>query len=248
MNLEEKLLKAFYEIITPEKREKFDQIASNRTRHIAIVVENLYQEHNASAVVRSCDCFGFQDLHIIEKTNRFELNREISMGAAKWVNHHHYYDPKYPSEKCLTELKQRGYKIVATTPHEENRTINELPIDEPVALLFGTEKSGLSETALSLADEHVRIPMYGFTESFNISVSAALCMQIVREKLEKSIDLKWRLSSNEQIKLKIEWCKNIVHKSDAVERDFIRRIKANSKATNNKIKDSFKKKFPLVKN
>jgi tRNA (guanosine-2'-O-)-methyltransferase len=226
MTKDEKLLELFYGIIRPEKRLKFDRIAADRTRHIAIVVENIYQAHNASAVVRSCDCFGFQDVHIIEKSNRFELNREISMGSAKWVNHYHYHDPKFPTKKCLSALKDKGYKIVATTPHEENKTINELPIDQPIALLFGTEKNGLSEIALAEADEHVKIPMYGFTESFNISVSAALCMQILRNKLELSNDIEWLLSKEEQIQLKIEWCKNIVHKSDAVEREFLKKIGA----------------------
>jgi tRNA (guanosine-2'-O-)-methyltransferase len=228
MTKKEKLLSLFYEIIRPEKREKFDRIAANRTRHVAIVVENIYQEHNASAVVRSCDCFGFQDVHIIEKTNRFELNREISMGSAKWINHMHYYDPKFPTKKCINSLKKQGYKIIATTPHEENRTLNDLPIDQPIALLFGTEKNGLSELALSEADEHVKIPMYGFTESFNISVSAALSMQILREKLEKSNGLDWLLSNEEQIQLKIDWCKNIVNKSEAVEREFIKKIEASA--------------------
>jgi tRNA (guanosine-2'-O-)-methyltransferase len=228
MNIEKELLAKFYSIIRPEKRAKFDRIAAERTRHIAFVVENIYQEHNASAVVRSADCFGFQDVHIIERTNRFEVNREISMGSAKWINHYHYHDPKFPTRKCLNELKQKGYKIIATTPHEENLTIHELPVEKPLALVFGTEKTGLSEIALAEADLHIRIPMYGFTESFNISVSAALCMQILREKLQNTKEIDWRLNEQEQIRLKLDWCKKIVHKSDAVEREFIRQIEVNS--------------------
>lgn len=205
-----KLLERLYSIITPEKREKFDLIASERTRHLTVAVENLYQEHNASAVVRSCDCFGIQDVHIIEKTNSFQVNREISMGAAKWVNHRHYFDVKYPTQKCISTLKEKGYKIVATTPHDTDRTINNIDLKEPIALFFGTEKSGLSETAFSLADEHIKIPMYGFTESFNISVSAAICMQVLRQRLEEQDEFNWKLSEEEQINLKIDWCKNIV--------------------------------------
>lgn len=228
MSIEKELLDKFYGIIRPEKRAKFDRIAAERTRHIAFVVENIYQEHNASAVVRSADCFGFQDVHIIEKTNRFEVNREISMGSAKWINHHHYHDPKFPTRNCLHQLKQKGYTIVATTPHEENITLYDLPVDEPLALVFGTEKTGLSEIALAEADVHVRIPMYGFTESFNISVSAALCMQILRNKLELAEELDWRLNDEEQVRLKLEWCKKIVHKSDAVEREFLKQLTDNS--------------------
>lgn len=208
-----KLLEKLYSIITPEKREKFNRIASERTRHITVAVENLYQEHNASAVVRSCDCFGIQDVHIIEKTNQFQLNREISMGAAKWVNHEHYFDEKYPTQKCINTLKDKGYKIVATTPHTD-KTINSIDLNEPIALFFGTEKSGLSETAFSLADEHIKIPMHGFTESFNISVSAAICMQVLRQRLEDQNDFEWKLNEAEQIDLKIDWCKNIIKNPD----------------------------------
>ena len=145
--MEEKLLHALYQIITPEKVEKFEQIAANRTRYITVAVENLFQEHNASAVVRSCDCFGIQDLHIIEQTNKFSVNRDIALGAGQWVNHYHYSDPQSPTLKCIKSLKEKGYKIAATTPHTDAYTINNVPINEPTVFLFGTEQNGLSEEA-----------------------------------------------------------------------------------------------------
>lgn len=224
MATREALLEELYKIITPEKVVKFDEIAAERTRHITVVVENLYQEHNASAVMRSCDCFGIQDLHIIEKGNKFSVNREIAMGAGKWVDNHHYFDPLFPTKKCITSLKDKGYRIVATTPHTNDILLDELSVKEPIAVLFGTEQTGLSETALSLADDFVRIPMHGFTESFNISVSAALTMMTLRKKLEAETDLNWKLSQEEQIELKINWCKNIIKNPEIVERDLLRRL------------------------
>jgi tRNA (guanosine-2'-O-)-methyltransferase len=222
--MKKKLLEELYKIITDEKVEKFERIAAQRTRYLTIVVENLYQDHNASAVMRSCDCFGIQDLHVIEKGNKFNVNREIAMGAGKWVDSFQYADKLYPTKKCINKLKEKGYKIVATTPHTNDIEIQDLDLSKPVALLFGTEQSGLSETALDMADEFVKIPMYGFTESFNISVSAALCIMTLRQKLEEMESSSWLLSSKEQIELKINWCKNIIKNPDAVEKDLIRRI------------------------
>lgn len=219
-----KLLEELYKIITPSKIEKFDRIASERTRHLTVVVENLYQEHNASAVMRSCDCFGIQDLHVIEKTNKFSVNREIAMGAGQWVNNYHYTDELYPTSKCINHLKEKGYVIAATTPHTNDVTIHEMPLDKPVALLFGTEQTGLSEAALNMSDIFVKIPMVGFTESFNISVSAALCMHTLRNRLETQEDFDWKISEEEQIELKIQWCKKIIKNPDIVERDLLRRL------------------------
>ncbi|PWH86899.1 TrmH family RNA methyltransferase [Brumimicrobium oceani] len=225
--MEEKLLKALYSIITPAKIEKFERIAAERTKHVTVAVENLYQEHNASAVMRSCDCFGIQDLHIIESDNVFNVNKDIALGAGQWVNDYHYTDKLYPTTNCIQSLKDRGYKIAATTPHTDAYTINTVPIDEPIAFLFGTEQTGLSEKALDLADYYVKIPMVGFTESFNISVSAALTINTIRTRLEAQSDLNWKLSHEEQTKLKIEWCKKIIKNSDNVVKDFMRRIAEN---------------------
>jgi tRNA (guanosine-2'-O-)-methyltransferase len=147
------------------------------------------------------------------------------MGAGKWVDHYHYTDNLFPTKKCITALKDQGYKIVATTPHTNDIKIQDLDISQPIALMFGTEQTGLSESALEQADEFVKIPMYGFTESFNISVSAALSMSILRSKLELIEKNNWLLSKEEQTELKIKWCKNIIKNPDIVERDLLRRIK-----------------------
>ena len=224
IEIKKQLKDALYNLITDAKKEKFDQLAALRTRHLTVAVENIYQEHNASAVMRTCDCFGVQDLHIIEKSNKFTIQRDIAMGATRWVNHYHYSDEKFPTTKCIEHLKQKGYKIVATTPHEQDTEIYHLDVSQPIALLFGTEKTGLSETALQQADEYIRIPMYGFTESFNISVSAALSLQILRKKLEEQTAVNWLLSEEEIVDLKIQWCKKIIKNAEVVERDLLRRI------------------------
>jgi tRNA (guanosine-2'-O-)-methyltransferase len=224
MTKNEQLLAFFYSIITESKREKFDQIASERTRYLTVVIENVYQEQNASAIVRSCDCFGIHDIHAIEKENSFSVNREIAMGAGKWVNIQHHQDPKYPTTSALKKLKEKGYRIVATSPHEDDTTIDELDLNQPTALLFGTEKMGLSEAAMTHADAFVKIPMYGFSESFNVSVSAALCLHTLRQKLEQMPPEIWKMSPAEQVEIKLNWCKKILRNAEATEREFLKSV------------------------
>ena len=214
-----KILAAFYEIITPNKREMFDRIAADRTKHLTVVMENIYQEHNASAVLRSCDCFGLQDLHVIEKDNTYKIQRDIALGAGRWVDMYNYDNTENATKECLNHLKSKGYKIVATTPHTDHQTIYDLDLTQPIALVFGTERRGISEEVLEMADEFVKIPMYGFTESFNISVSVAIVLNTLRQRLEQS-DLNWKLSAEEQELLKINWCAKILNGGDLLEKKF----------------------------
>lgn len=223
MTIDDKVLEEFYDVVSESKQEMYDHIASQRTDYLTVVLENIHQEHNASAVLRSCDCFGIQNLHVIEKNNRYKVQRDIALGAGRWVDVFNYDQGEQPTKDCLLKLKNKGYKIVATTPHERDVTIHELPINQPIALVFGTEKKGISQEVIELADEFVRIPMYGFTESFNISVSAALALNILRERLEQS-DLNWKLKDEEQTLLKIKWCKKILRSGDEMEQEFRRRL------------------------
>lgn len=216
--IESKIKDEFFKIITENKKELFTKIASERTNHITIVLENIYQEHNASAVVRSCDCFGIQELHVIEKGNAYKVQRDIALGAGRWVDMYNYDRGTTVSSDCIQKLKLRGYSIIATTPHT-TETIHSLPINQPMAFVFGTERRGLSEEMLALSDHQVKIPMYGFTESFNISVSVALVLNTIRERLEKS-NFNWKLSNNEQTLLINKWCRKILNGGDQLEAHF----------------------------
>lgn len=226
MENNKKILQEFYNIISDSKKEMFDQIAAERTKHITVVMENIYQEHNASAVLRSCDCFGIQELHVIEKDNQYKVQRDIALGAGRWVDMFNYDRGDSPTKDCITKLKQKGYKIIATTPHTNDVTINEFDISQPFALVFGTERRGISDEIKEMADEFVKIPMYGFTESFNISVSAAITLNVVRERLEKS-KLKWKLSEFEQTDLKIKWSRKILKAGVELEKLFREKYKQN---------------------
>ncbi len=218
-----KVLAAFYEIITPNKVEMFDRIAADRTRHITIALENIFQEHNASAVLRSCDCFGIQELHVVEKDFQYAIQRDIALGSGRWVDMYNFNLGDNPTESALLNLRNKGYKIVATTPHTDAFTPENIPIDAPLAFFFGTERRGLSEQVLNEADYQLRIPMYGFTESFNISVSVALVLQHIRQRLTAS-EIAWKLNEDEQVDLKIKWCRKILNGGKALEAEFRKRI------------------------
>ncbi|WP_027421517.1 TrmH family RNA methyltransferase [Crocinitomix catalasitica] len=211
------LLEKFYEHISENKKTLFDSIIQQRTRHVTVALENIFQPHNASAVLRSCDCFGVQDVHVIENTNEYVPNREIDMGSSKWLNIQHYSETENNTLECINKLKAKGYKIVATTPHENDSFIDELPVDQPVALLFGTEATGLSQLALDNADAFVKLPMYGFTESYNISVSVALALFNITERMRKTENLNWQLSDEESVDIRLEWAKKVVKHSEKVE-------------------------------
>lgn len=217
------VLKEFYTIITPNKQEMFDRIAADRTNYLTVALENVYQEHNASAVLRTCDCFGIQELHVIEKDNQYKVQRDIALGAGRWVDMYNYDRGKDPSIDCIQKLKSKGYRIIATTPHTNEVTINEINLDGPMALIFGTERRGISPELMEIADEFVKIPMYGFTESFNISVSAAITLNVLRERLENS-NLAWKLTIEEQTQLKLKWCRKILNEGQALEDEIRRRL------------------------
>lgn len=216
----EQLLSYLSEYITRERKEHFDRIIPQRTKHITVVLEDIYQSQNASAVLRTCESLGIQDIHIIEDKHEYTLNPKVTVGCAKWLHLHKYAAPDHTTISCLKTLKEKGYQLVATTPHKNDITIHDLELDQPIALMFGTEKHGLSKEALDMADTFVRIPMYGFSESFNISVSAAMCLQETMFKLRQS-SIDWKLTKQEQINLELEWSYKSIRRSDLMVKEFL---------------------------
>lgn len=205
--------------ITPERWGKFEKIVACRTRHLTLVLEDIYQSQNASAVLRSCDLTGIQDVHIIENRNEYNINPDVSLGADKWLNINRYNRQTDNTDQALRSLKNQGYIVVAASPHEKGFTPDTLPLDQPLALLFGTEKEGLSQAALKQADAFVRIPMYGFSESFNISVSAAILLYKLSQRLHAS-DIAWQLTAEEQLETLLGWCRNTIKRADLIEKQF----------------------------
>lgn len=213
--------------ISGNRLQRFNKLIQYRTRHITVVLEDIYQAHNASAVLRSCDCFGIQDVHIIENKNKYELNPDVELGAHKWLTLYKYNRQEQNSLECIQSLKRKGYKIIATTPHPETVaatcTIDKLEITNKIALVFGTELKGITDVILNEADGFVKIPMYGFTESFNISVSAAICLYELTARLRKSHI--GSLSEEEKYDIKLQWLRNSLAKPELLEEEFIMKRK-----------------------
>ena len=216
MARKQQLYDEYIQRLTPERRAKIEANAQERTRYITLVLEDVYQSHNMSAVLRSCDCFGIQDVHVIEERNPFTISKEVAKGGAQWLSINRYSGKDgQATARSFKDLRAQGYLIVATSPHKEDMLIGDLPLDKKVALVFGTEYRGLSDYALTEADAYVKIPMYGFTESFNISVAAAICLYELTKRLRES-SLDWRLSPEELLDLKLEWLRTTTPFGDQV--------------------------------
>ncbi len=214
--LDQNLFKYLSEFISENRLANFQKIVEHRTKHISFVIEDLFQPHNASAVLRSCDCFGIQDVHIIENTNTYTTDKNIALGAGKWVNVHKYNEVENVTLSCLTQLKKKGYKIVATTPHKEDFTCTTIPLEEPLAVVFGKEMEGISDTVIAEADYFMKIPMYGFTESLNISVAAAITAQNLYERLTASDAIPWRLNEEQKQEVMFEWMTRSIKDSASI--------------------------------
>ena len=205
------LLEYLESYLTDERKVRFEQVLQNRTRYITIAVEDVFQMHNASAIVRSCDTFGIQDVHLIEGRFGKKLDKNIAMGAQQWVDTYTYDS----SEKCIQTLRDKGYKIVATTPMTGSIALDDFVIESKTALFFGTEKEGLSQEVIQQADDLLQIPMVGFSESLNVSVSAAIILQKLSSDLRKS-PICWQLNEEEKQLKRIDWAMKTINSVDQI--------------------------------
>ena len=209
------------EFVVKERRELFEAKIKERTQHLTIVLENIFQGRNISASIRSADCFGIQDVHIIENDNFFNDDSEVSMGAEKWITTKRYNQYKHNSIEAIKKLRAEGYQIIATTPHETDCSLYDLDITEKkIALFFGSEVKGCSKQTLELADKKMKIPMYGFTESYNISVSVSLSLQHLTYKMRRS-DINWGLPVGQQNKVMLQWLRNSIKAAPEIEKKYL---------------------------
>ncbi|WP_372745354.1 TrmH family RNA methyltransferase [Lutibacter sp.] len=210
--------------VTEKRKNLFKKVLDKRTRHFTVAIEDLFQPHNASAVVRSCEIFGIQDLSIIENKYRFYASRKIAKGAQKWLDFNLYNQINTNNTlTCIDELRAKGYKIIATTPHNDSCVLQDFDISQKSAFFFGVEKDGLSKDVLDNADGYLQIPMVGFTESLNISVAAAIILQNVHERLEKS-DIDWQLSNVEKDEKYLDWLEKSIKSIKKIKAEYYSKI------------------------
>jgi tRNA (guanosine-2'-O-)-methyltransferase len=203
----QEMTKQWYNQISQHKKELIQQALINRTRHITIVLEDVFQPFNASAIIRTAEIFGLQDIYATELRNTFRPSVGISRGATKWLDVHQFQN----TSDCIKNLKEKGYLIAATCLNEQSAKLETLPVNQKIALLFGNELVGLAPSTIEQADIAFHIPMFGFTKSFNVSVSVALCLQQLLHKIRQPT-IKWELTQEEKLAIEYAWCKQLIQR------------------------------------
>lgn len=223
MNTKKKLayLHFLKKFVTHARQEKILHLLPQRTRYVAAVLEDVSQSHNASAILRSCEALGVQNVYSIEQDHPLQMKEKISQGAVKWLTLSRFCNQitNDPLFECVAALKAQHYTIVGTSPHA-TKTLGEISLDTKIALMFGTEDEGLSPEALRACDDLVRLPQHGFVESLNVSVCAALCLYDLTTRLRAS-SIDWQLSQDEQERLEIDWLENSVENPAALKQRFL---------------------------
>lgn len=191
--------------INENRKALIERVLKKRTRHFTVAIENIFHPHNVNAVLRSCECFGLQDLHIIDEQEKYKIQKRIAKGANKWTDIYYYQKGENPTLQCIEQLKAKGYTIVGACPHKNDMDLENFDFTQKAAFFFGAEKEGISETVKQHADCFVKIPIYGFTESFNVSVAVAIILHHLTLKLRESDKVNWQLSPQEINERTLEW-------------------------------------------
>ncbi|TXE13687.1 TrmH family RNA methyltransferase [Algoriphagus aquimarinus] len=209
--------------ITDHKKSVMEKVLTQRTRFLTVVLEDIFKPHNASAVLRTCDCFGIQDVHVIEKVNMYKINPFVTRGASQWIDLHKYHNKEGSAvQDCFSALKQKGYKIYGTSPLPGSISIHDLEPDEKIALVFGNEHEGISAEVQENVDGLVHIPMLGFTESFNISVAASIALYELVKKVENYDHPDFYLTEYEKQILRMKWYRSVVTRPELHEKAYLK--------------------------
>jgi len=205
ISYKQKLIADLQQNISSQRAHIIEKTARERTNYLTVVFEDTFQPNNISAALRSCDSFGIRTVHVVEQNYHYALKETIAKGGGKWTDIKKYNTPSTNNTAtCFETLKKNGYRILVTTPHEKDTFIDQIPLDKPIALVFGNEQMGISHYAQEHADGFVKIPMYGFAESLNLSASVAICLYDLTRRLRSS-DINWRLSPEEIVDLQLDW-------------------------------------------
>ena len=213
----QKTFEYLQQFLTEERRQKIEHFSQDSSDFVLPIIEDVYQFRNAAAIVRSVEACGFHKIVAMESENEFNPNYRVTKGAENWVE-----VERLPHNlESLKQIKNRGYKIVAVSPENNATQLSDFIISEPVALVFGTEKEGVSAEILDFADETLAIPMYGFTKSFNVSVAAAICVYDLRQKLESS-EINFKLSEDKLWEMKVRWAVNSIKSGEQILEKYLR--------------------------
>ena len=213
----QKIFQHLQQFLTDERLEKINHFAPESSDFVLPVIEDVFQFRNEAAIVRSVEACGFHKIIAMESEHEFNPNLRVTKGAETWVE-----VEKLPHNlDSLREIKNRGYKILAVSPENNATMLSDYDLKEPVALVFGTEAAGVSEEILDFADETLAIPMYGFTQSFNVSVAAAICVYELKQKLLRS-NLDYKLSEEKLWEMKVRWAMNSIKSGEQILAKYLR--------------------------
>ena len=219
--MEAELIQFLSGFITPERLKLFNRILSLRTSYLTVVLEDLYQTQNVSAVLRTADCFGIQNVHVIENKHVFHVNPDVVRGASNWVTVARHNETEMNTPETLQQLRKDGYRIVVATPHDHDVDLEKFDLEKgKAALVFGCERPGLSEWAMKEADEYMKIPMAGFTESLNVSVAVAITLHHLTHQLRNQSTINWQLTDAEKQKVILDWLRASIKRVDLLEDKF----------------------------
>lgn len=190
---------------TSRRQERIEEVLLRRQPTLTVVLEDVHDPHNASAVLRSCDGVGVLDVHLVyvnEEPPRKSFGRSTSASAAKWTRLH-YHDS---IEACYAHLRETGFMIAATALEPDSVDFYSIDLTRPTALVFGNEMRGVSEAAIEGADATVYIPMQGMVESLNISVSCAVSLyEAMRQRHAAGMYDTPQLSEAERAAIREDW-------------------------------------------
>ena len=209
--------------LTDSRRERLNEVLDNRTSHFCVAMEDLFYERNSGAIIRTADGYGIQHIHVIEPKDSFKakVTNIISKGAEKWVTKTQYGNLHTGTQDCIDSLGSKGYQIVATSPHVNGHTIHDFDIMKKSAFFLGAEKAGISDEIMEQADDFISMPIYGFTESFNVSVANGILLHELINRLRKS-DVKWQISDEERNELMLDWTLKSIVSSHFLAEKFMR--------------------------
>lgn len=200
--------------LSPHRCQRVIDVAAGRLKGITVVMENLVDNHNASAVLRTCEGLGVDTLHVVEQPNRWEKNKAIARSADDWVT----IQKHQGLARCLGDLGAAGFDLYAADVGQGCIPLGEIDVSRPVALVFGSEHSGLSKRALALTDHRFTIPMHGMVESFNVSVSAAVALWDITSRRRKAVGNETDLDEDEVYERALRYLKRAVKSKAIVDR------------------------------
>ncbi len=219
--MEPNLIEYLSGFLTNERLSLFNKVLSYRTNYLTIVLEDFYQTQNTSAAIRTADCFGIQNVHIIENKNVFQVNPNVVRGSTNWVTVNRYNTGEMNTPAAFQKLREEGYRIVVATPHDHDVALENFDLKKgKAAIVFGCERPGLTHFAEDHADEYMKIPMVGFTESLNVSVSVAVVLHHLTYELRRKNNISWQLTEEEKQKVLLNWLRTSIKRADLIEREF----------------------------